>query len=64
MERAPLDGDLFLQKIAYALLVEPEELLEVSEGRLKGSESPKFQRPKSGNLRVLQASARRPNTVS
>jgi hypothetical protein len=31
MERASLDGDLFLQKIAHALLVEPEELLEVSE---------------------------------
>src|SRR5918997_1468754 len=45
-----------VRKIAHALLVEPEELLEVYEGRLKGSESPRYQRPRSGNLATLQAS--------
>jgi transcriptional regulator with XRE-family HTH domain len=45
-----------VQKIAHALLVEPEELLALYEGRLKGSEVPKYQRPRSGNLATLQAS--------
>src|SRR3989337_185150 len=45
-----------VRKIARALHVEPDELLEVYEGRLKGSDSPKYQRPRSGNLATLQAS--------
>jgi transcriptional regulator with XRE-family HTH domain len=45
-----------VQKIAQALRVEPEELLEVYEGKLKGSDSPKYQRSRSGNLATLQAS--------
>jgi hypothetical protein len=48
-----------VRKIARALLVEPEELLGVYEGRLKGSESPKYQRPRSGNLATLQASGKK-----
>jgi hypothetical protein len=40
------------------LFVEPEELLKAYERRLKGSESPKYQRPRSGNLATLQASAK------
>jgi transcriptional regulator with XRE-family HTH domain len=47
-----------VRKIARALFVEPEELLEAYEGRLKGSESPKYQRPRSGNLATLQASSK------
>ena len=48
-----------VQKIARALHVEPEELLEVYEGRLHGSQSSKYQRPRSGNLATLQASAKK-----
>jgi hypothetical protein len=48
-----------VRKIAHALLVEPEELLEVYEGRLKGSEFPKYQRPRLANLATLQASGKK-----
>jgi transcriptional regulator with XRE-family HTH domain len=48
-----------VQKIARALFVEPDELLKVYEGRLKGSESPKYQRPRLANLATLQASGKK-----
>ena len=57
-ERGDRVSQRTVQKIARALHVEPEELLEVYKGRLHGSDLPKYQRPKSANLHVLQASGK------
>ena len=48
-----------LRKIARALLVEPEELLEVEGGGSKGADARTRERPRFANLRALQASGKK-----